>query len=317
MRTRVAIVVLLLFPFAVALSPPSEPLGLGAATGVAPGTIDLAWNPPASPGASPVAGYNVYRSLTPGGLAPPVATVGAGTLAYTDPGIADGAPRFYRVSAINADGEGPLTAPVNASAKAPTTPPLNLTAQRSWAYGRGNVSVQWTLPRWNGTDNASAYFVYASANLTSDPFTYLGTSSTTAFLHTGLADNATRWYRVTAVNLYGESAPSAVASGRSPGVPNPPANFTVGSFPLTGVSIAWDRPDEGGLNITLYYLNRSIGNATDHVLRAFRRDQSGFTDFDCPITETCRYRVTARNDVGFGNSTAFLSARGTSLRILG
>lgn len=313
LRTRAALLVLLLLPFAAALAPPSEPLTPAAATGASVGEIELSWTPPAAAGASPVAGYRIYRSLTPTGL---VHLIDLGNvLAYTDLGIPDGRPRYYRFSAVNGDGEGPLSSVVSATAKAPPSEPQNVSIARSEAIGRGNLSLVWNVPQYAGNDPVASYNVYRSPdNVT---FTFLASAITLDHKDSGLGDNATNYYYVAGVNAFGEGLPSPARPGSSPGVPYPPANFTVGSFPVLGVSIFWERPEEGGLNITSYVLNRSIGSDPEKVLRVFRRDQTGFTDRECPITKICTYRVTARNPVGFGNPTAAMAIRGTQLPLVG
>lgn len=61
-------------------------------------------------------------------------------------------------------------------------------------------------------DVASHYVIYTS-NVSDGVYTQLGTSTGRTFTHTGLATNTKRYYKVSAVNVVGESSQSASAEG--------------------------------------------------------------------------------------------------------
>src|SRR5437867_11292635 len=92
-------------------APPLAPQGLTATAGS--GRVDLVWHAPLSDGLSPIIGYSVYRG--PNAQDVTILAQLGGVLSYTDTGVSDGVPYFYRVSAINAMGEGPLSAPADAT----------------------------------------------------------------------------------------------------------------------------------------------------------------------------------------------------------
>ena len=83
--------------------PPSAPTALGATAGDA--TVSLAWNAPSFDGGSQVTNYTVYRGTSSGQLSFH-ADVG-NTTSYVDSGLANGTTYYYKVSAENANGEGP------------------------------------------------------------------------------------------------------------------------------------------------------------------------------------------------------------------
>ena len=92
-------------------APPLAPQGLTAPAGS--GRVDLVWHAPLSDGLSPITGYSVYRG--PNAQEVTILAQLGGVLSYTDTGVSNGVPYFYRVSAINAMGEGPLSAPADAT----------------------------------------------------------------------------------------------------------------------------------------------------------------------------------------------------------
>ncbi len=101
---------------ATPVGPPPAPAGL-TAYGAAIGQVGLNWN------ASLLAtSYNVYRATSTGGtytmISSPGTVTGAG---YVDTTAAGSAPYYYEVSAVNVNGEGPLSGYVSA---APLTPML-------------------------------------------------------------------------------------------------------------------------------------------------------------------------------------------------
>jgi fibronectin type 3 domain-containing protein len=69
----------------------------------APSGVVLSWRASSS-GGSPVSAYNIYRS-TASGAETLLASTGDGT-SYTDTTVANGTTYYYRVSAVNAIGEG-------------------------------------------------------------------------------------------------------------------------------------------------------------------------------------------------------------------
>ena len=82
------------------------------------GTVALSWSAPASTGGSPITNYKVYSGTTAGGETL-LTTLGTVT-SYTNTGLTNGTTWYYKISAVNAIGEGPLS---NERSATPTGPP--------------------------------------------------------------------------------------------------------------------------------------------------------------------------------------------------
>jgi len=86
----------------------------------------LTWSAPASNGGSSVTGYKVYRGTTSG--AETLLTTLGNVLTFTNTGLTNGQTYYYKVSAVNAVGEGSLSAEVSAAPATQPTATLNLQA---------------------------------------------------------------------------------------------------------------------------------------------------------------------------------------------
>ncbi|MDH4341173.1 MAG: fibronectin type III domain-containing protein, partial [Thermoleophilia bacterium] len=90
---------------AVATSP-DAPTNLQAAAGNA--SVSLSWNAPAFDGGSPVSAYRVYRGTSPNPTTALTPDLGVVT-SFLDTGLTNGTTYYYKVSALNANGESPAS----------------------------------------------------------------------------------------------------------------------------------------------------------------------------------------------------------------
>ncbi len=82
---------------------PRRPTGFVAVGRV--GSIDLTWQAAVDANDNPVAGYNLYRSTTPGGTYSKVNTALITGTAYTDASLQSGAIFYYVVRSVDTDGD--------------------------------------------------------------------------------------------------------------------------------------------------------------------------------------------------------------------
>ncbi len=209
---------------ATTTGPPGAPVGLVAEGGNA--QVSLAWAPPTSNGGSPVTGYNVYLSTAPGSKGTDLATVT--TPSYTATGLTNGTKYYFRVTALNALGEGPASAQVSVTPAVmppPAPPPVSPPGAPSAlmvGVASAQVSLSWTAPATTGGSPVKSYNVYMS---TAPGVAGAKVASVTGTIYTatGLTNGTTYYFEVTAVNAAGEGPASAQVAAR----PLPPPGYRI------------------------------------------------------------------------------------------
>ena len=280
---------------------PSVPTGLVASAG--DGKVMLSWTVPNSDGGSPITGYNVYRSTTPGGEgSTPYATAVSST--YTDSAATNGTKYYYTVAAVNGAGAGPQSGEANATPQAAVTvpsAPQGLTATGS----NGAVQLAWSAPAANGGAAVTSYNIYRSTTTGGEGTAPVATGVTgMSFTDTGLTNGTTYYYTVAAVNSAGTGPQSGEANA------TPQAAVTVPSAPqgltATGsngaVQLAWSAPAaNGGAAVTSYNIYRSTttGGEGSTPLKTGVTGMS-FTDTGLTNGTTYYYTVAAVNSAGTG-----------------
>ena len=283
--------------------PPGRPTGL---TARAQGTsrIELEWTAPT--GGGPVTGYWIEWSSTgTGGWTRRVRNSRA--TSYTDTGLSAGTTRHYRVAAINTAGEGPWSRVVQATTEV-TVPgaPTSFTVRPNGLKGSTELSLTWRPPANTGGSPITGYRIEWSSTGAS-PWNFLvpGPAGTaTTYLHTGLAPNTTRYYRVRALNAQGQGAPSNTVRGTTNAArPGQPRNLRARAAGPTSISLAWEAPaSDGGERITGYTI-RVRGPSDGSWITIPRNTGPRETTFEhtglLPAS-AYRYQVAAINRVGTG-----------------
>ena len=194
---------------------PGAPTDLSA---TASGTtrINLTWTAPASNGGSAISGYKIEVSSDGGSnWTDRVANTSSSTTTYAHNGLAAGATRHYRVSAINTNGAGGSSNVANATTGTTgTTVPDAPTGLSATASGTTRINLTWTAPASNGGSAITGYKIESSSDGGSNWTDRVAntSSSTTTYAHNGLAAGATRHYRVSAINTNGAGGSSNIAN---------------------------------------------------------------------------------------------------------
>lgn len=247
--------------------------------------------------------YNVYRSTTQGGQG---TKIGASTTtAYVDSTAANGTTYYYVVTANNAVGEGSASVPSSGATPAvPVTAPAAPTAVNIVA---GNVLV---TVSWTASPTATSYRIYRSTTQGSQG-SLIGSSSTTSYSDTGLVNGTTYYYQVTAVNVAGESTPSAQSSGATPAAPlvAPSAPASANATDGIGhVTISWAAVP-GAMSYKVYR------STTQGVQGTLIGSTSSTSLADSTVVEGTTYYfvVTASNAAGEGAASVAASVTHNTL----
>lgn len=286
------------------IQPPSAPLNLVATPGDR--QVTLGWQAPADSGSSPLRNYRVYRGTVSGALS--MIRELETTLTYTDGGLTNGQTYFYKVSALNSDGEGARSGEASATpggAAGLPSAPLNLSARP----GNGQVTLSWDPPADTGGAAITAYRIYRG-NASGSLSLFTETGSSTSYTNTGLANGVTYYFQVSAVNPAGEGPRSAeigAAPTGGPTVPSAPRNLTF--VPGTSnITLSWEPPQsDGGAMISGYSIYR--GTVPGSLLLLAPIDNvTSYVDTGLLPDIMFYYQVSARNALGNGPRTPELAA---------
>jgi subtilisin family serine protease len=261
---------------------PGAPGGL-VANPVSFSQIDLSWTAP-SGGTS----YRVERAVGSGTFS--LVGTAPGT-SYSDTGLSSSTTYSYRVSAAGATAtsSGPYSATATATTQAgpPSTPSGVTAAPVTGASDQVRVA-------WSGSAGATSYAV-ERGSAASGPWTPRATGVTsTSYTDTGLSPNATFYYRVTASNATGSSAPSAPTAATTN--PGPPGGLSARAASSSRIALSWT----GVAGATSYRVERARGSGSFSFIGT--ATGTSFTSSGLSSSTTYSYRVTAvgANTSSFG-----------------
>src|SRR5205809_931795 len=283
---------------------PSAPQNLQAVGGN--GQVTLTWEPPSDDGGAPILLYTIYRGNSSSGES--VFTEIGNVLAYLDAGLTNGHTYYYRVSAVNAAGDGPLSNEASATPTAPATKPgapRNLQA----TPGDGQVTLNWQPPSNDGGSPILLYTIYRGNSSGGESF-LITVPLVTTYTDAPVTNGVTYYYKVSATNAIGEGPKSNEASA-TPSAPATPPGAPQGLSATPGdttVSLTWSPPSSnGGSLITNYRIYRSTtgGGETPQATIG-----NVLTYSDTAVTNgvTYYYEVSALNNVGEGPRSSEASA---------
>jgi parallel beta-helix repeat protein len=209
---------------------PSQPQDLDATAGDS--VITLSWKAPSTDGGLPITNYRIYKGTTPGSG---VFEFDVGTdMTYTDLAVSNGIIYYYTVSAVNAIGEGPQTDETSDTPKGVPSAPHSLTFEAGDAY----VHITWSVPTMDGGAAITNYNIYRGPD--PDNLTFLiQVDNELEYNDTGLTNNETYFYVISAENIEGEGPQSnnVNATPDSPIIPiNKPPRIVINK-PADGAEV--------------------------------------------------------------------------------
>ena len=271
------------------------------ATALGTDTIELVWRPPSGPA---VSGYRIEVSAdgSPGSWSDLEANTGSTSIIYSHSGLSSGDTRHYRVSAIR---DGVTSAPSNTASATTHTAPGAPTGLAAAARGKGTIDLRWSAPANDGGTAVSGYRIEVSADGTSGSWSDLAAdtgSTATAYSHTGLADETTRHYRVSAINSAGTSAASATASDTTHAAPDAPTGLAAAARGKSTIDLRWSAPaNDGGTAITGYRIEWSADGTSgswSDLEASTGSAATTYSDSGLAAGTTRHYRVSAISAVG-------------------
>jgi parallel beta-helix repeat protein len=277
---------------------PSAPVIISATPGNT--QIALIWSAPPSNGGSAITGYKVYQGTTSGGEVL-LASLG-NVLTYTSTGLTNGQVYYFKVSAINSIGEGPLSVETSAiPATVPSAPTLS-----SAVPGNAQAVLVWTAPSNNGGAAVTGYNVYQGT--TSGGETLLITlGNVLTYTGTGLTNGQIYYFKVSAINSAGIGAQSNELSVTPANVPSAPTlvSATPGN---TQVVLVWSAPSSnGGAAITGYNVYRGTTSGGETLLITLGNVLT-YTSTGLTNGQIYYFKVSAINSAGPGAQSNELSA---------
>ncbi|MHB8512297.1 MAG: RCC1 domain-containing protein [Actinomycetota bacterium] len=277
---------------------PSAPQSVSATSGNQ--QVLLSWSAPASNGGAAITNYNIYRSTSSG--AETLLTQVGNVTSYTDIGLTNGTAYYYKIAAVNSAGTGLKSGEVSAVPATVPSAPQSVSA----TSGNQQVALSWSAPVSNGGAAITNYNIYRSTSSGAETLlTQVG--NVTTFTDTGLTNGTTYYYKVSAVNVAGESALSSETSAVPATVASAPQNLTA-TAQTNSVALSWSAPaSNGGSAITGYNVYRGLSSGSETLLASIG-NQTSYNDTAISKGVTYYYTVAAVNGVGVGAQSAEASA---------
>lgn len=267
-------------------------------------SITLAWNVPLTDGGSEITGYRIEVSADGGSSWRLLVATTTASTTYTDRNLEPATTYHYRVAAINAAGAGLFSMPAGATT-APNVPsaPRSLVAE---AMGHSRIDLAWDRPIKDGGARITGYRIEVSEDRrrTWSVLDVVRGSTATSFSHTGLPPNATRHYRVSAMNRAGTGAPSSVVFATTHAdLPGAPTALQATADGTSRIDLSWTAPAYTGGVVLIGYrieVSEDAGGTWSDLVSKTRPNTTTYAHTGLPAGSRRHYRVSAINQVGTG-----------------
>jgi uncharacterized repeat protein (TIGR02543 family) len=157
---------------------------------------------------------------------------------------------------------------------------------------------------WDEISNADEYYVYRSSSA-SGTYTRVGTTLTASYTDTGLSENTTCYYKVSAYysNL-GESLQSSYTSAKIPptSIPSVPTGISASATSSSSIMVRWTAVS----NADGYYIYRS-SSASGTYTRVGTSSTASYSNNGLSMSTTYYYKVSAYNDLGESSQSSYVS----------
>ena len=268
-------------------------------------SAQVTWTAP-SDGGSPLTSYTVTPFIGTTAQTPTTVTGSPPATTTTVTGLTNGTAYTFTVTATNAVGTGPASAPSSAVTPTAPTAPGAPTAVNALA-GAGSAQVSWTAPS-NGGSAITSYTVTPFIGTTAQtPTTVTGSPPATSTTVTGLTNGTAYTFTVTATNAIGTGPASAASNAVTPTGPTAPAAPTAVTATAGNASaqVSWTAPANGGSAITSYTVTPFIGTTAQTPTTVTGTPPATTTTVSGLTNGTAyTFTVTATNAIGTGPASA-------------
>jgi titin len=286
---------------------PGAPLNL-ASSSVTATALTLNWDLPTSNGGAAITDYKVEFSSNGGTSWTVIAHDASAVRSFNVTGLSKGRSYQFRVTAVNEVGAGATSAvhTVSTSTTVPAVP--NSVAVSS--VTASSASVSWTAPTDNGGSPITDYTFQTSRDEGTTWVTVTHTASTSTVMNlTGLAPGTHYLVRVATKTAVGSSDYVQSELTTNALAPGAPLSLASSSVAATSLTLNWELPtSNGGADITDYKVEFSSNGGSAWNL--ITHDASAVRSFNVTgLTRATayRFRVTAKNSIGYGAVSAVLS----------
>ncbi len=201
---------------------PAAPGGL-TASGVSSSGINLGWTAVAPPAGCTITSYDVYRSAN-SGFTPASSNLVAAVsgTSFSDSGLAASTTYYYAVEAVDAHGSSAPSSHASATTQAApvcSAVPAAPSGLSAAAVSSSAINLSWNSVAPPANCKSVTYDAYRSTTAGFAPSAanqIAGGLSSASFSSTGLSPSTTYYFRVTAQDSAGPSAPSSQASASTP-----------------------------------------------------------------------------------------------------
>lgn len=225
-----------------------------------------------------------------------IATLAANTTSYSDTGLSPSTTYFYRVRAINGQGNSAYSNEASATTLRPPNAPSNLTAT---GISKTEIRLTW---QDNSNDEAGFRIERKPGSGNFQEVRVVG-AGVTSFISSGLVSSTTYVFRVRAYNSIGASGYSNEARGTTLGIPRAPSNLAGAAASTTSIRLTWT--DNSG-NETGFKVQKAVvsgGNTSAFAsVTVTGADTQQYLVSGLAANTTYAFRVIAYNS--FGDSAA-------------
>ncbi|HWG92591.1 MAG TPA: fibronectin type III domain-containing protein [Candidatus Thermoplasmatota archaeon] len=183
-------------------------------------------------------------------------------------------------------------------------PPAAPQRLRAEPRGAGTLHVSWEPPVTEANGGVTGYRLFRGLVTDGEAFLVELPATALSFTDTNLQEGTTYFYKVTALNRYGESPQSRQAKATTAARPGAPENVTGRLGPSVGeVTLEWTAPvKDGGAPVTAYLVYRRLETAgrvaAEELLATVDGTERTYVDRECDLGATCHYTLEAVNLVG-------------------